>query len=136
MKILNKNNLISFLDTVTEGGEEFSFFDVRLPGIIFRVNSENEIQIALTPFKFAWIPMIEIFIGTANNTRSGIRMNQETDVVTIPTPNIISRDRSNDFRITWENHIVLVYSGNDAFPFMGFTMQDFFPVNFIGVRAV
>lgn len=63
-------------------------------------------------------------------------MNQETDVVTIPTPNIIRRDQSNDFRITWVNQNVLVYSGNAAFPFMSFTMQDFYPVSFIGLRAV
>jgi len=130
------SNLRYLIDTVTEADDEFSFFDARLPGIIFRVNTENEIQIALTPFNFAWIPMIEIFIGTANNTRSTIRMNQETDVVNIPTPNIIVRDRSNDFRITWVGQNVLIHSGNDPFPFMSFTMQDFYPVNFIGLRAV
>lgn len=132
-----KNHLTFFYtDTVTEGDGEFSFFDARLPGIIFRVYAENEIQIALTPFNFAWIPMIEIFIGSANNTRSAIRINEETFVVTIPTPNIIRRDQSNDFRITLENNNVLVFSGNDVFPFMAFTMQDFYPVNFIGLRAV
>lgn len=80
--------------------------------------------------------MLEIFIGTANNTRSTIRMNQETDVATVPTPNIIRSDQSNDFRVTWVNQAVLVYSGNAAFPFLGFTMQDFFPVDFIGLRAM
>lgn len=62
-------------------------------------------------------------------------MNEDTFVVTVPTPNIIRRDQSNDFRITWENFTVLVFSGNDVFPFMGFTMQNFHTVNFIGVRA-
>lgn len=80
--------------------------------------------------------MIEIFIGTSNNTRSVIRVNQETNVVTVPTPNIIARDQRNDFRITWTSHVILVYGGNDAFPFMAYTMQDFFPVNFYGLRAV
>ncbi len=80
--------------------------------------------------------MLEIFIGAANNTRSVIRMNQDTDVVTVPTPNIVVRDQWNDFRITWANQIVLVFRGNDPFPFMGFTMVDFFPVNFYGLRAV
>lgn len=93
-------------------------------------------QIALTPFDFEWRPMIEIFIGASNNTKSVIRVNQETNVVTVPTPNIISPDQWNDFRITWVNQIILVYRGNDTFPFMAFTMQDFFPVNFYGLRAV
>lgn len=126
----------SHTDTVTEGDDEFSFFDARLPGIIFRVNAENEVQIALTPFNFAWNPMIEIFIGSANNTISAIRINRETFVASIPTPNIIRRDQSNDFRITLENHNVLVFIGNDIYPFISFTMQDLYPVNFIGLRAV
>lgn len=80
--------------------------------------------------------MIEIFIGSTNNSRSVIRMNQDTNVVTVPTPNIVTRDQWNDFRITWANQVVLVYSGNSPFPFMGFTMRDFFPVNSYGLRAV
>lgn len=80
--------------------------------------------------------MIEIFIGTTNNTRSAIRINQDTFVVTVPTPDIIRRDQSNDFRITWENHNVLVFSGNAVSPFMSFTMQDLYPINFIGLRSV
>lgn len=80
--------------------------------------------------------MIEIFIGTTNNTRSTIRINQETNVVTVPSPNILTRNQWNDFRVTWENQVILVYSANNTFPFMTYTMQDFFPVNFYGLRAV
>lgn len=80
--------------------------------------------------------MIEILIGTQNNTRSVVRRNQETDVVVVPTPNIITQHQWNDFIITWANQVILVYRSNDTFPFMGYTMQDFFPVNFYGLRAV
>lgn len=80
--------------------------------------------------------MIEIFIGTTNNTRSVIRVNDETVVATVPTPNIILQNQWNDFRVTWVNHNILVFRGNDPFPFMSFTMQDFFPVNFYGLRSV
>ncbi|KAG4075501.1 hypothetical protein HA402_003326 [Bradysia odoriphaga] len=129
-------NLGYLIDTVTEGDDEFSFFNARLPGIFFRVNADSEIHIALTPFDFTWTPIIEVFIGTANNTRSAIRLNEDTFVVTVPTPNIIRRNQANDFRISWVDHNVLVFSGNDVYPFMGFTMQDFYPVNFIGLKAV
>lgn len=100
------------------------------------MNAENEVQIALTPFDFVWNPVIEILIGAANNTRSIVRVNQETDVVTVPTPNIIVPDQWNDFRVSWENQVVLVFRGNDTFPFMGYTMENFVPVNFYGLRAV
>lgn len=125
-----------FSDTITEGDGEYTFFEGPRSGIVFRVNTGNEVQIAVTPLSLAWTPMIEIFIGTENNTRCVIRRNQEADVVVVPTPNIIVQNQWNDFRITWENRVVLVYSSNDTFPFMGYTMQDFFPVNFYALRAV
>ncbi|KAJ6641776.1 Leucine-rich repeat-containing protein 15 [Pseudolycoriella hygida] len=129
-------NMRYIIDTVTEGDDAFSFFEAPNPGIVLRVNTDNEIQISLTPFEFAWRPMIEIFIGTSNNTRSIIRMNEETNVVTVPTLNIISPGQWNDFRVTWVSQSILVFYGIDRFPFMAFTMQDFFPVNFYGLRAV
>lgn len=129
-------NMRFIVDTTTEANGLYSFFDGPQPGIVVRVNTDNEVQIALTPFNFEWSPMLEVLIGTANNSRSVIRMNQDTDVVTVPTPNIVALDRWNDFRITWANQVVLVYRGNELFPFMGFTMRDFFPVNFYGLRAV
>lgn len=124
------------LDTVTEGDDDFWFFPGPHPGIALRVRSENEVQVALTPFNFTWNPVIEIFIGTTNNSRSVIRINRETNVAVVPTPNIIARDQWNDFRITWANQVILVYSGNNNYPFMSYTMEDLFPVNFYGLRAV
>lgn len=131
-------NFISIFcsDTVTVGDGEFSFFQGKNPGIVFRVNASNEVQIALTSFNFIWDPVIEIFIGSANNTRSVIRVNEETNVVTVPTPNILIRDQWNDFRVSWQNRVILVFSGNNSFPFMTFTMQDLFLVNFYGLRSL
>lgn len=104
--------------------------------MVLRVRSANEIQISLTPFNFIWTPAIEIHIGSTNNTLSVIRLNDETNVVTVPTPNIIRPNQWNDFRVSWANHNVLVFNGNNTFPFMSYTMQHFFPVNHYGLRAV
>ncbi|XP_037025245.1 leucine-rich repeats and immunoglobulin-like domains protein 2 isoform X8 [Bradysia coprophila] len=129
-------NMRFIVDTTTESDGVYSFFEGLEPGIVLRVQSDNEIQIALTPFNFLWTPSIEIFIGSANNTRSVIRVNEETDVVTVPTPNAIQQNQWNDFRVTWANQNVLVFRSNETFPFMSYTMQQFFPVNFYGLRAV
>jgi len=129
-------NFRFIINTVTQGDDAFSFFEGRNPGIVVRVNASNEVQIALSPLNVLWNPVIEIFIGTANNTRSVIRMNQQTNVVTVPTPNILIRDQWNDFRITWQYQVISVFSGNDTFPFMSFTMQDWVPVNFYALRSV
>jgi hypothetical protein len=79
--------------------------------------------------------MLEVIIGTANNTRSVIRLNQETDVVVVPTPNIIRSDQTNGFRVTWANRVVLVFREAEPWPFMVYTMADVFNVNFYGLRT-
>lgn len=80
--------------------------------------------------------MVEVFIGASNNTLSGMRFNQETNVALVPTPNIVARGQWNDFRVTWANQVILVFRGNDTYPFMTYTMESFVPVNFYGLRAV
>jgi hypothetical protein len=99
------------------------------------VKSQHEVHIALTPFDFPWQPMLEIIIGAGNNTQSIIRRNQQIDVVTVPTHGILSGDQWNGFRIVWANHIILVFKEADEWPFMGFTMVDFVPVNFYGLKS-
>jgi HKD family nuclease len=81
--------------------------------------------------------MLEIIIGSSNNTRSAIRRNQEDrNVVTMPTSRILGSNQWNDFRITWANRNILVFQGNEQFPFMTFAMTDFFPVGFYGLQSV
>ncbi|KAG5666160.1 hypothetical protein PVAND_017639, partial [Polypedilum vanderplanki] len=125
-----------YFDTITNSNENYQFHLASNLGINLRVQTNDEVHVALTPFNFPWTPMIEIFIGAANNTRSIIRRNQETDVVTVPTPGIIRADQWNGFRITWANHAILVWREGEEWPFMGFTMTDFFPVNFYGLRSI
>lgn len=80
--------------------------------------------------------MIEIFIGTENNTRSIIRRNQDINEVNIVTRGILRNNEWTGFRIAWANHAILVFREGEEWPFMGFTMIDFFPVNFYGLRSM
>ncbi|KAG5668551.1 hypothetical protein PVAND_016489 [Polypedilum vanderplanki] len=143
---LNRENFIQRLgrcfrnygftvDTDTESNEPYQFFNAPTPGIQLRVTSNEEVQLAFTPFNFPWTPMLEIFIGAANNTRSIIRRNQEDEVVVVPTPGILRDGEMNGFRITWANHILLAFREGEEFPFLAFTMSDFFNVNFYGLRS-
>jgi hypothetical protein len=79
--------------------------------------------------------MLEIIIGANNNTRSVIRRNQEADVVIVPTPGILTNGQISGFRIVWANHIVLAFREGDEWPFLAYTMQDFYNVNFFGLRS-
>jgi hypothetical protein len=121
------------MDTLPDA--PLQFFAAPNPGIQLRVQSSDEIHIALTPFNFPWTPMLEIIIGAANNTRSVVRRNQETDVVVVPTPGIIRDGQLTGFRVTWANHIVLVFREGEEWPFMAFTMMDFYNVNFYGLGS-
>lgn len=100
------------------------------------MNSPDEVHISLMAVPLVTIPRIEIFIGIANNTRSAIRRNGEsTDVVNIRTPNILEGGRWNDFRVTWANFMVMVFQGNQQFPFMAWNMNEFWPINHYAVRS-
>jgi hypothetical protein len=79
--------------------------------------------------------MLEIIIGTANNTRSVIRRNQDSDVVVVPTRDILRFGETSGFRVSWANHIVLVFREGDEWPFLAYTMEDFYNVNFYGLRS-
>ncbi|KAG5668558.1 hypothetical protein PVAND_016496 [Polypedilum vanderplanki] len=129
-------NFELIIDTVTDNNVDYLFFRGENPGIVARVQAEDEIQIALTPFNFPWSPMIEVIIGAANNTRSIIRRNQDEDVAVVPSPGIIRRNQQNLFRIVWANHVILVFRENEQWPFLVHTMIDFFNVNFYGLRTL
>ncbi|KAG5666214.1 putative Toll-like receptor 4, partial [Polypedilum vanderplanki] len=129
-------NFELIIDTVTDNNVDYLFFRGENPGIVARVQAEDEIQIALTPFNFPWSPMIEVIIGAANNTRSIIRRNQVEDVAVVPSPGIIRSNQQNLFRIVWANHVILVFRENEQWPFLVHTMIDFFNVNFYGLRTL
>lgn len=79
--------------------------------------------------------MLEIIIGTNNNTRSTVVRNQQEEVVTVSTPNILPRNQWTTFRITWARNVIIVFEENEEFPFMAYTMQELFQVNHIGLKS-
>lgn len=98
----------------------------------FEINSSVEARIALTSFNIAWNPIIEIVFSS--DTIRIIR-NQNTEVVVVPNQGIFRSGQWNDYRITWARNVVLVFEGNDEFPFIAYTMEDFMNVNFYGLRS-
>jgi len=97
------------------------------------VNSEEEFSIALTPFNVAWIPMIEIFF---NNDTVRIIRNQDTQVAIVPNLGTFSLRGGNRFRVSWFRQVVSVFDGSDPFPFIAYTMEDWVPINFVGLRSM
>jgi Farnesoic acid 0-methyl transferase len=101
------------------------------------VRANTDVHLALTAFNFTSHPMIEVFIGGWNNSRSAIRRNQATpDLINISTPNILRNDDSTLFRVTWANFFVLVFRDGEDLPLFGVMMPDWYPIRFYGIRTV
>ena len=96
------------------------------------VNSEEEVRIALTPFEVAWNPMVEVVI--TNETVRIIR-SQSTQTAIVPSEGVFRPGGWNKYRIIWARNIVLVFEEGDEFPFIAYTMDDRFVVNFVGLRS-
>lgn len=120
---------------MTEGNSEYNFYRFPQPGIFFRVDAPREVHVSLNPFDFESSPRIEVHLGVANNTRSLIRINGNEDVVDVSTPNLLNDAGWSGFRIVFANWMVLVWRETDDFPFMAFNMQQFYPINFYGLRT-
>lgn len=133
MKILNF--LLIFLETTTQGSGAYEIRRFPHPGIAVRVVAPQRIHISLNPVNFEAVPRMEILLGEHNNTRSIIRRNGEEDVVNIPTPNILDPNSWTGFRVVFVNWMVLVFREGDFYPFMGWNMQEFYPMNFYGIRS-
>jgi hypothetical protein len=99
------------------------------------VQAQDEIHIALTSDKSLENPMVEIIIGGENNTISVIRIDQEANVVTMPTLGVLNDDGLSRFRVTWTHNVITV-SRDDGLPFIGFSLREFFDVNYFGLRTV
>jgi hypothetical protein len=96
------------------------------------VNSEQEIRIALTPFDFIWTPMLEIVF---DSDIIRVIRNRDTEVAAIPNMNLFTSGAGNSYRVTWSRQVVLVFEGNDQFPFIAYTMEDWFTPRFLGLRS-
>ncbi|CAG9801214.1 unnamed protein product [Chironomus riparius] len=119
-------------ERTTEAGSNYNFVEGMNPGMHLEVFTQLEARVALTGFNFVWNPMLEIVF---NNDTIRIVRNQDTDVAVIPTQRHFRIDAWNYYRITWARQVISVFEANEDFPFIAYTMQDWYPVNFLGLRA-
>ena len=120
------------LESTTQPGNNYNFFSGVTPGMQFMASSDSDIRIALTSFNIVWNPIIEVVIS---NNVSRIIMNQVTEVAAVPSSFMLIPNQWSRFRITWMRNVVMVFEADDDFPFMAYTMQFLFPVNFYGLRS-
>ena len=81
---------------------EYTFSPIAGQGINFGVRAPNDAHLALTSGPEESDPMIEIFIGGWNNTKSVIRKNRtKPDVAENATPDVLNAGEFRKFWIKW-----------------------------------
>lgn len=88
-----------FAELNTPDALQYHYYPINDGFVQFRVRAPNDAHLALTGEPNETRPMMEVFIGGWQNSKSVIRFNQtKPDVVEADTPNILS---GNEFRGFW-----------------------------------
>lgn len=87
--------------------------------LTFDVKCKNDAHVALLGHEEIASPIIEIFIGGWNNTKSAIRVNQaKPDKAEEATPDIVSPDEYRRFWIRFRDHVIQVGRQDEAVPIL------------------
>lgn len=118
----------------TQDKLEYTWFPAGPSGVVFRVRANNDAHIALTSSEAESDPMLEVFLGGWQNSKSVIRKNrQKPDVVEEATPGILNGGDFVGFWIRWTDNVIAVGREGEAAAFMSYNNSESFPINFIGV---
>jgi hypothetical protein len=113
---------------------EYHWFPSGTHGVVFRVKAGHDAHLALAPTDSERDPMLEVFIGGWNNTKSVIRKNRtKPDVFEANTPDILNGNEFRGFWIRWDGNVIAVGKEGEGAPFMTYESSDNFPINFVGI---
>ncbi|KAI8514743.1 hypothetical protein Bbelb_073340 [Branchiostoma belcheri] len=116
-------------------------WDVELSGsslLTFRVNSSNDVFIALSSERSDRGDLYEILIGGWHNTQSVIRRSAEGPALTtVSTPDILSADELRGFWISWSpDGTIAVGREGEGSPFMQWQDPDPLPIQYFGYSTI
>lgn len=113
---------------------EYVFHPVRSGIFNFKVRSPKDAHLALTTGPAESDPMIEVFIGGWENSKSVIRKNKtQPEKAETPTNGILSAGEFRGFWIRWTDGIITVGREGEVAAFLIWEDPQPFPVNFVGV---
>lgn len=122
----------------TEDKLEYTFFPINKFTVNLTVKAGHNAHICLAPEASSEVnPMIEIFIGGWENSKSAIRFNREKpDKAEAETPSICNADEDKNFVLTWNNEgEVSISMAGASEPFLHWKNEEPFPISFLGVRT-
>lgn len=122
----------------TEDKLEYKFFPINKFTVNLAVKAAHNAHICLAPEASSEAsPVIEIFIGGWENSKSAIRLNREKpDKAEAETPSVCSADEEKKFVLTWTNDgEVSISMAGASEPFLYWKNVEPFPINALGVRT-
>lgn len=122
------------LELETEDKLEYTWFPAGQNGVVFRVRAAHDAHLALTSSESMSNPMLEVYIGGWQNSKSVIRKNQtKPDVVEEATPEILTGGEFRGFWIRWTDNVITVGKEGEAAAFLSYNNDEAFPINYVGV---
>jgi len=113
---------------------EYHFYPIRSGIVNFKVRSPKDAHLALTTGPAENDPMVEVFIGGWENSKSIIRKNRtKPDRAETPTPGILSAGEYRGFWIRWTDGVITVGREGEVAAFLIWEDPQPFPINFVGV---
>lgn len=113
---------------------EYNFYPNNSGIFKFKVRSPKDAHIALTTGPNEGDPMVEVFIGGWENSKSVIRRNRtQPEKAQTPTDGILSAGEFRGFWIRWTDGIITVGREGEVAAFLIWEDPQPFPINFVGV---
>ncbi|XP_021943322.1 uncharacterized protein LOC110841586 [Folsomia candida] len=120
----------------TEDSTTYKFFPVTKHSVRVNVKAANDAHIALSTQQGSQ-PMIEIFLGGWENSKSAIRFNDERpNKAEVDTPSLLSSDEAKTFIVTWtEDGQVAVCLEGASEAFITWKNDQPYEIRYFGVRT-
>lgn len=113
---------------------QYHYYPFRNGIVQFRVRAPNDAHLALTGEPNETQPIVEVFIGGWQNSKSVIRYNQtKPEVAEADTPSILSPNEYRGFWIRVTGEVVTVGREGEAAAFLSWHNPQPFMVNYVGV---
>ncbi|KAI5639724.1 farnesoic acid 0-methyl transferase domain-containing protein [Phthorimaea operculella] len=126
--------MANVMDVQTEDNLQYQFYPVSSGSVQFKVRAPKDAHIALTMGPNESEPIVEVFIGGWDNSKSVIRKNKtKPDKVEIETPGILDAGEFRGFWVRWDGGIISAGREGEAIPFISWEDPEPFPIAFVGV---
>ncbi|KAL7048600.1 hypothetical protein ACKWTF_003417 [Chironomus riparius] len=122
----------------TNNSESYEWYNIRpndrWRDIEFNITARESAHIGLTDSITNQDLLIEIRIGAVENTLFQL-IDRGQEKISMPLPNFLHPTEMRTFKIHVALSFITFFRNNEEFPFFGYFITDYFPINFFGMRT-